>query len=85
MALMIGGTLGTYEFMAGRDDANYACPIKITPLAVNNEPFTAGLEGLNRDGDLLHIVENEVLRFMHSLKTIVSYSKLLATELDFTR
>jgi hypothetical protein len=77
--LMIGSTLGTYEFMIGRDDPNYACPVLITPLSKYGEPFTAGLDGINRDGDLFHIIENEVLRMKCSLDTIGQFANFIGS------
>jgi hypothetical protein len=70
MVLGLGLGVGYFYIFAGKDDKNYACPLKITPLSYKGSPYTAGLEGLTHKGGVMNMVKGELRRFWGSLQTV---------------
>ena len=59
-----------YQMFAGMDDANYACPLRITPLSFNGSPYTAGLDGLTHQYGIWNHLAGQWRRFVGSVRTL---------------
>lgn len=59
-----------YQLFAGMDDNNYACPLKITPLTYQGEPYVVGVDSLTHQYGLWNYVAGNWHKFVGSWKTV---------------
>ncbi len=70
--LAVATPLYLCHMFAGMTDNNYACPLHIIPLSLDNEPYYAGLDGLTHESGILNYVGGEFRKFWGSVNTISS-------------
>jgi hypothetical protein len=70
--LAIGAPIVYYQMFAGMDDTSYACPLRITPLSLEGQPFHAGLDGITHRSGIWEHMAGEWRRFRGSLDTVSS-------------
>jgi hypothetical protein len=68
--MAVAAPIAYYQMFAGTDDANYACPLRITPLQLNGQPYTAGLDGLTHQSGIWNHMAGQFRRFWGSMRTM---------------
>lgn len=68
--LAVAAPIAYYQFFAGIDDDNYACPLHIIPLSFNGEPYYAGLDSLTHQHGIINYVLGQFHKFQGSYNTI---------------
>lgn len=62
-----------YHTVAGKDDKNYACPLRITSLNFNGTPYQAGLDGCTHQSGWWNHLLGQWYRFQGSVRTVGDY------------
>ena len=62
-----------YQIFAGIDDSNYACPLKITCLRLNDEPYFAGIDSVTHQSGIWNYIKGQFLKVIGSTRTITDW------------
>lgn len=71
-----------YQMFAGMDDPNYGCPLRITPLSYQGEPYVVGLDGLTHQYGIWNYVGNSWRRFIGSWRTMEDWFGEISSTID---